>query len=84
VDLQRGGDYLFLDRGDRLELSDGWRSWPVRTSRNRGELVFAWADRRLQVEHFGWTERPVGQETLRPEQELIRGLLNNVLDGLFR
>jgi hypothetical protein len=84
VDLERGGEYRFLDRGDRLVLSDAGRYWPVRTSRNPDELVFAWADRRLQVEHFGWTERPVGQETLRPEQELIRGLLNNVLDGLFR
>ncbi len=84
VDLERGGVYRFLDDGDRLVLRDGWRSWPVRTSRSPDELVFAWADRRLQVEHFGWTERSGGQEEVRPEQELIRGLLNNVLDGLFR
>lgn len=86
VDLERGGVYRFLDDGDRLVLRDGWRSWPVRTSRNPDELVFAWADRRLQVEHFGWTEGPGpgGQGEVRPEQELIRGLLNNVLDGLFR
>ena len=84
VDLERGGDYRFVDRGDRLVLRDAGRSWPVRTSRTADELVFAWADRRLQVEHFAWTERTAAGEEVPPEQELIRGLLNNVLDGLFR